>query len=204
MKRHIAAGLASIAALAVNGAWAQQADGPWMARIRAVDVMPVNQSTDPTGTLGNNAIHIESKIIPEVDFSYFFTKNIAAELILTYPQKHNVTLNGNNLGSFKELPPTLTAQYHFLPDSQFNPYLGAGVNYTRISDVSLGSGVTLDNNSWGGALQAGFDVKVAQNSYINFDVKKVYMKTDATSNGTKISTINVDPLLIGIGYGFKF
>ena len=37
----------------------------------------------------------------------------------------------------KHLPPTLTVQYHFQLDAKFRPYVGAGVNYTRISSVDL-------------------------------------------------------------------
>ena len=55
------------------------------------------------------------KTIPELDISYFFTPNIAAELVLTVPQEHRVYLNGTDIGSFKHLPPTLTLQYHFMP-----------------------------------------------------------------------------------------
>lgn len=176
-------------------------EGPWMMRIRAVDIRPNN----PTLNVGGADVDVENKIIPEVDFSYFFTPNIAAELVLTYPQKHDVTLAGTNIGSFKHLPPTLTAQYHFTPESNFRPYVGAGINYTRISNVDLlGGAASLDKNSWGGALQAGFDYKVGTNSYINVDLKKVYISSDLSVGGTKVGTVKVDPVLIGVGYGFKF
>lgn len=174
-------------------------ESPWMMRIRAVDIRPDN----PTMNLGGADVDVEDKVIPEVDFSYFFTPNIAAELVLTYPQKHDVKVAGTKIGSFKHLPPTLTAQYHFTPQSDFRPYVGAGVNYTRISNVELG-GAELDKNSIGGALQIGFDYKVGANSYINVDVKKVYISTDISAAGTKLGEVKVDPLLIGIGYGFKF
>ncbi len=210
-QRTLARAVAVALALAGTGvstaamAQQQQDEGPWMMRVRVLNMNPANKSSDPTGTLGNNTIHVANKTFPEIDFSYFFTKNIAAELILTYPQKHDVTLSGNKIGSFKHLPPTLTLQYHFLPDSQFRPYVGAGINYTRISDVNLLNGAgSLDKSSWGAALQAGFDVKVGRNSFINFDIKKVYIETDVKQNGTKVSTLKVDPLLVGVGYGFKF
>jgi outer membrane protein len=205
MKKYLAIAMASMAALVSTGVAAQQAESPYLVRIRAVDILPVNKSTDPTGTLGTNTIHVSNKWIPEIDGTYFFTKNIAAELILTYPQKHNVTLNGTNIGSFKHLPPTLTVQYHFLPDGKFRPYVGAGLNYTRISNVNLlGGAGSLNNSSWGGALQAGIDVKVSEHGFINFDIKKVYIKTDVMVNGSKVSTLNLDPVLVGVGYGYRF
>jgi len=191
--------------------------GDWMARIRAVHVGWMQESGSVAAlAVPANGIHLEKKIIPEVDISYFFTKNLAAELILTYPQKHMVRVTQSAAGAFdagslKELPPALTLQYHFMPDAQFRPYVGAGFNYTTFSSVNLaplnsisGGTASIDRSNFGGVLQAGFDVKVGANSYINFDVKKVYIQTDLALNGAKLSTIKGDPLLVGIGYGFKF
>lgn len=193
--------------------------GDKMVRVRAVHVGWINES-NPIGILGvpENGIHLEDKMVPEVDISYFFTRNLAAELILTYPQKHKVRVTQSvnappafDAGSLRELPPTLTLQYHFMPDAQFRPYIGAGFNYTTFSKVDLaaldavsGGKNTIDRDNLGGAFQAGFDVKVGANSYINLDVKKLYIKTDLANNGVKLSTIKGDPVLVGIGYGFKF
>ena len=84
---------------------------------------------------------INNKWIPEVDLSYFFTPNIVAELILTYPQKHEVRLGGDTLCTLKHLPPSLLVQYHFTDRGAFKPYVGAGVNYTRFSSVKLPDGL---------------------------------------------------------------
>jgi outer membrane protein len=150
-------------------------------------------------------IHVSTKTIPDVDVSYFFTPNIAAELILTYPQKHDVTLDGAKIGTFKHLPPTLTAQYHFLPGAQVNPYVGAGINYTLLSKVSLLGGTGgLEHDSVGLALQAGVDFKLDKNWSINLDVKKVQIRSDVTISGARASTIKVDPYLMGVGIGYRF
>lgn len=196
-----------------TAALAQQAEGNWMMRVRAVDIQPIKKS-DPIGALAlpADAVYVDSKLIPEVDFSYFFSKNLAAELILTYPQKLDVQVKGvGRVGKFNALPPTLTVQYHFAPDASFRPYVGAGINYTIISGVDLpvvntltGANSTLSKSSVGGALQIGFDYKVAKNSYINFDIKKTYINADLSVGGTKVSKVTLDPLLVGIGYGFKF
>lgn len=201
------------AALAAPGAFA--ADGPWMVRARAVNLDMENKSDAiPALAVPSDAIRVSDKTIPEVDISYFITKNIAAELILTVPQKHDVKVTQSAIGAFKagtfrHLPPTLTLQYHFLPDGQFRPYVGAGVNYTRFSSVDLAvPGVTklrLENDSWGGALQAGVDVKLTENLFLNLDVKKIYINTDIKNGvGTKVSHLKADPLAIGIGLGWRF
>lgn len=199
--------LLALGGLGVGAAQAQVAtEGNWMVRVRALQLDPADKSDAiPSMGIAADAITVSDKVIPEVDISYFFTKNIAAELVLTVPQKHDVYLNGANIGSFKHLPPTLLVQYHFMPDSQFRPYVGAGINYTRISDVHLLNGAgDLENNSWGLALQAGFDVKVAEQVFLNFDVKKVQIQSDVMVSGQKASTVHVDPLLWGVGIGYRF
>lgn len=176
-----------------------------MVRLRAVAIQPANKSDAATG-IPANAIHVSNKTIPEVDFSYFFNANLAAELILTVPQQHDVTLSGTKIGTFKHLPPTLTAQWHFLPGQTVNPYVGAGLNFTLISDVKLANGaLDLGKSSLGAALQAGVDFKVAKNCFINIDAKYVQIKSDVkTAAGAKVTTVKVDPLLLGVGVGYRF
>lgn len=196
----------ALAALGVVTTQAMAQQSPWQIRARAVNIDTANKS-DPIPSLGvaADAITVSNKTIPEVDISYFFTPNIAAELILTYPQKHDVRLNGADIGTFKHLPPTLTLQYHFTPGAQISPYVGAGVNYTRISSVKLlGGAGDLENNSFGFALQAGVDFKIDKNWSINLDVKKVQIRSDVMVGGAKVSAVKVDPLLVGVGVGYRF
>lgn len=197
--------LALAAATALTAvAPAQAAEGPWLIRARVVNLDAANK--DSTGL----NLSINNKVLPEVDITYFFTPHIAAELVLTYPQKQDVRSGGTKIGSFKHLPPTLTAQYHFLPEGGIRPYVGAGVNYTLISAVDFTPGVNaalkpgLDSSSFGLALQAGVDIKLDKNLYLNFDIKKVQIKTDVSSYGTKVGTFKVDPLLVGVGLGWRF
>jgi len=215
MYKHAIVGLAAAAFMVP--AVAQQ-EGNWMVRARVVNLDMVNKSDAGSGALTPallpaDAVKAADKTIPEVDITYFFTKKIAAELILTYPQKHAVSISSGPLaepiGSFKHLPPTLTLQYHFLPDGQIRPYVGVGINYTRISGVSLrsniaGANLQLESSSVGGALQAGVDVKLTKNMFLNFDIKKIYIASDIMVNGTKSSAIKLDPLAVGVGIGWRF
>lgn len=170
----------------------------WLVRVRAVHVGPQNSSSPLTG------VEVSGKTIPEVDISYFFSDNISAELVLTYPQGHDVSLNGTKIGTVKELPPTLLAQYHFSPGNAFDPYVGAGLNYTLFSGVNI-PGLDVSKSSAGAALQVGFDVPLKNNMSFNVDLKKVYMKTDvSTTAGAYVTTLKIDPVLFGIGLGWKF
>jgi len=187
-----------------NSAMAQD-QSPWLIRARVVDVEPANKS-DPIGGAGaSDRLSVSSKTIPELDITYFFTSNIATELILTYPQKHDVSLDGAKIGTIKHLPPTLTVQYHFAPDATFRPYVGAGVNYTTFSGVNLLNGAaSLEHDSFGLALQAGADVAIDKNWSINFDVKKLQLRSDVFIGGAKASRVKVDPVLVGVGIGYRF
>ncbi|OYW38933.1 MAG: OmpW family protein [Hydrogenophilales bacterium 12-61-10] len=184
------------AALIVALPLAAIADDNWMMRARAINIAP-DVSSSVAG------LDVSSEWVPEVDFTYFLTPNIGMELILA-TARHEVTLNGASLGKVNHLPPTLTLQYHFMPSGMVKPYVGAGLNYTRFYNVDLAPGLTLDSNSFGGALQAGVDIKVTENGYINLDVKKIWIGTEVQANGAKLTDLDIDPVVWGIGYGFRF
>lgn len=173
-------------------------EGPWLVRVRALNLDPANK--DSTG-LG---LTVNSKLFPEVDISYFFSPQISAELILTYPQKHTLKSNGTEIGSLKHLPPTLTAQYRFTGMGGFTPYVGAGVNYTHFSSLNLPAGVDIKRNSYGLALQAGLDVPIDKTLSFNVDVKKVQISTKVSAGGVELGKFKVDPLLVGVGLGWRF
>jgi len=193
--------LATVAALAAPQLAAAQDSGDWLVRARAVHLQSANK--DSTG-LG---LTINDKWLPEVDISYFINPNVAIELILTVPQKQTVYSNGASIGTFKHLPPTVTAQYHFTGNSAFRPYVGAGLNYTNVSDVNLlDGGANLKRNSFGLALQVGVDVPVGGGWVLNLDAKKVQIKTDVLVGATETNagTFKVDPLLLSVGFGKRF
>lgn len=198
MKKQIITALAlAVASLVSGNVFAQIKEGSWMVRVRAVNLESANN--DSTGL----RLSIDNKTIPEVDISYFINKNVAVELILTVPQEQTLSSGAAKIGTLEHLPPTLLVQYHFDAPG-FKPYVGAGINYTRFSSVNLPAGVDIDRNSIGGALQVGVDIPLSGNLYLNFDVKKVYIGTDVSSNGTKLGTFKIDPVLFGVGLGWRF
>ena len=200
MKKQLLCAAVAVTGLMTSNAFAQAAEGPWMVRVRAVHLDSANKDSSGLGLSVNN------KTIPELDISYFLSPNMAVELILTVPQKHTLSSSalGGPIGTLKHLPPTLLAQYHFTGNSGFKPYVGAGINYTRFSSVNLPAGVDIDRNSYGAALQVGVDMPLSGNMYLNFDVKKVYISTDVTVAGADVGSFKVNPLLVGVGLGWRF
>jgi outer membrane protein len=201
----IAKKIAAIAVLAACSSLATAAtEGSLLVRVRAVHLNSANGDNTGLGLSVNN------KTLPEVDFSYFLTPNVAAELILTVPQKHTLYSNGVEIGSLKHLPPTLSLQYHFAPDATFRPYVGLGVNYTNFSGVKFAPaivtalGPNVKRSSWGLSAQVGADIEIGKGTYLNIDLKKVQIDTDVISKGNKVGTFKVDPLLLGVGVGWRF
>lgn len=172
----------------------------WQARFRLISVMP-DESIE-----GGGDLDISTAIVPELDFTYFFSKNIAVELILA-TTKHDVELKDANvdLGHVWLLPPTLNLQYHFYADD-FKPYVGAGINYTIFYGVDEGDLDDLEyDNSVGFSLQAGVDYNLNDKWFLNLDIKKMFLKTDVTVNNSSSSAeVEINPLVIGLGIGMKF
>ena len=147
-----------------------------------------------------------------LDFSYFLSDNLALELIAA-TTKHRVSVKQSSaghldLGTVRTLPPVLTLQYHFRPKSDFSPYLGAGVHYLITFDEEKGNSVNSISysNSPGVAFQAGFDYRLSERLSLNFDIKRVFVSTDIKVNGGAINakSTNLDPWVIGLGFGYKF
>ncbi len=199
--------LSALSAIALNSARAD--DGAWEARLRAVYLYPENTS-DAIGTLvPENDITINKKVLPDLDFEYFFTPHWSTELVLTYPQTQDVYVGATQIGTFKHLPPVLTAKYNFLPESNFQPYFGVGINFTIISDVSLNvpgvSKLYLNSTSVGPAAQVGFDYKIKDHWYLNADAKYFVLQSNVYLPGqVRVSTVHINPGLFGIGVGYRF
>jgi outer membrane protein len=202
-----------------------EAWNPWMLRVRALGVIPdasgssVNVFGVPALSSPNSGLSISNQAIPELDISYFFTRNVAAELILGVT-RHTIdgtgSLSGLPVGKSWLLPPTLTLQYHFTDFGAFKPYVGAGVNYTVFYNQSAantpvgGLAVTQLHitNSWGAAVQVGFDYMFDRHWGLNVDVKKLWLEPNYSATVNNVIPVtgraNIDPWLVGAGVTYKF
>lgn len=220
MKHNVKAGLSAAAILAaglgfglVDTSAAQAAEkSPWMIRGRALLVLPEENLDKVNPNISTLDVTIDNSVVPELDITYFFTDNIAAELILgTTPHDVKTTGPGLDLGRVWLLPPTLTLQYHFAPEGKIRPYVGAGVNYTIFyGQGDEGAGVSnVDyDNSFGWALQAGVDIPINDHWAMNIDVKQLFLSTTASLDvagvGHVKADVDINPLLVGFGVGYRF
>lgn len=176
--------------------------GDFMIRARALGVVP-----DESGHASNgDSISINNSAVPELDFTYFFTPNISAELIAAVTPHDVKTSSGIDAGDAWLLPPTLTLQYHFTQMDGIKPYVGAGVNYTHFFNEDGGALDAVEyDDSFGAALQVGVDIPIKDNWYANIDVKKVFINTTAKFSPSGVrADVDIDPWLIGVGIGYKF
>lgn len=219
----VTATVATITSLTTTPLAAYEA-GDWLIRGRVIAVTPDDSSSAVTvlgAPVTGSGVGVDSDLVPEIDFTYMLSRNWGVELILA-SSEHDLKAKESLAGlgqiiDARTLPPTLTLQYHFMPDNKFQPYAGIGINYTLFFDEgasnslkSLGGGkasVDLDA-SVGLAFQAGMDVALDKHWFVNFDVKYIDMETDASISTATLGKlkvdVDIDPWIYGIGIGKRF
>lgn len=213
---------ASLLALAIAApvAQAHQA-GDIIVRAGAITVDPHEDSSNvKIGGVkaAGTAATLDSDTQLGLNFAYMLTDKLGIELLAATPFSHDVGtkgLGGLKLGSVKHLPPTLSLVYYPLDSkSAFQPYVGAGINYTwffddKLSSEAEGAGFRgLDmKDSWGWAAQVGADYMLTDNLMINAQVRYIDIETTGTTylNGDKVKVdVDVDPFVYMVGLGYKF
>ena len=225
------AGLVPVATLAEAG--------DWLVRARGIVIAPDDSSgliglstAGVTTPLADSGVSVDTQVVPEVDVTYMITNRVGVEVIAGMAN-HNVRLDGpgpvlTSLGftdNFKifdtwVLPPTVTLQYHFLPDNNIRPYVGIGANYTaflmndatRSLEAAVGPvEVDMDNRfTW--AAQAGVDIDINERWYFNLDVKYIDISSTASllikngplANHSLRVDVDVNPFVFGAGVGLRF
>ena len=211
-KKVLAAALMSVGMLSVANVQAQAADpGPFMIRARAVYLGWENGQSGGLPIGGETKVTAQNLWIPEIDLSYFFTKNIAAELVLTYPQDININVGGTKEGTISALPPSLVLQYHFTDLGAFKPYVGVGVNYTIFGNRQNFPGYTpaalqVEPSSFGVVGQIGADYMFDRNWGLNIDLKYAAINTDVNtvSGGNNLGKLTLNPWMPAVGVTYKF
>ena len=232
--------LLGFATLSMLSGVARAEAGDWLVRARGIAIVTDDSSgrihLEAGGTstpLDGSGVGVDTSVVPELDVTYMVTDNIGIEAIAGIAI-HDVDLEGpgpvlSSLGftdGFKifdswVLPPTVTVQYHFMPENNIRPYVGVGVNYTAFLwndatdnlETAVGSPVDVDmDNGFTWAAQIGADVDINDKWYFNVDVK--YIDIDSTAsllikNGAFANTglrvdVDINPWVVGAGIGYRF
>lgn len=188
------------AALLAPSAFAHQA-GDFLVRGGAVMVSPTTSSDD--------TLDVQNDTQLGLTFSYMLTDNWGVELLGATPFSHSVQMGGEEVAKVKHLPPSLMAQYYFGDaQSKVRPYVGAGINYTFFFDEKGrgkldGAKVDVDS-SWGLAAQAGLDMAVTENLFVNGSLWYMNIESDVTVNGGFVEKTKINPVGVMIGLGYRF
>jgi len=207
MQKHL---LACALALSLAGAAMPvlaQSKGDWTLGVGVHAVDP--KSSNGRLVEGTLPVRVDTDVKPTLTFEYFVRDNLGVEVIAAWPFEHDVSIAGlGNVGSTKQLPPTVSLQYHFNSAGKVSPFLGAGVNYTTFFSEDTrgalaGSKLKLDD-SWGLAAHAGVDFALNERSAIRIDARWIDIDTDVKLDGAGLGTVNIDPIVYGAAYVMKF
>ena len=175
--------------------------GSMLFRIGAYGVFPESDNL----TLAPGAvIDVDNGYSLGFNFTYMVNPNIGIEVLAALPFQHDINLAGVNIGDTKHLPPTVSVQYHLMPQGTVHPYVGLGLNYTTFFSESSSLGNLKLDDSWGLAGQLGIDVDVAPNWFVNADLRYISIKSDATLNGAELGTVDINPWVLGLTVGTRF
>ena len=202
----IALGLALALAGLATPALAQSA-GDWTLGVGVHQVNPKSGNGALAG--GTLAVDVDSDVKPTITFEYFVRENLGIEVLAALPFKHDIAIDGlGTVGSTRHLPPTVSLQYHFNSAGTVSPFLGAGINYTTFfseegKGALAGDRLELDD-SWGLAAHAGLDFKIGERGAVRVDVRWADIDTEVSLNGARLGSANIDPLVYGAAYVWKF
>lgn len=196
----IALGACTLPALA-------QSKGDWTLGVGAHQVNPKSGNGKLAG--GTLPLDVDSDVKPTITFEYFLRDNLGLEVLAALPFKHDIAIEGvGTVASTKQLPPTVSLQYHFNGKGKVSPFVGAGINYTTFfSEDTKGALAGTDlklEDSWGLAAHAGVDFAVGERGAIRVDVRWIDIDSDVKVEGVKLGTANIDPLVYGAAYVLKF
>lgn len=208
-------------ALAVMPGTAQAAKGDTFVRVRAIMVSPTEKSGPILPAFPADGVKVNDAFAPEVDITHMISDNIGLELIAA-TTKHSASGKSGTpaavgkLASTWVLPPTLTVQYHLAPEAKIRPYVGVGANLTLFYSENASKGLETAfgktkvqmKTSAGWAAQAGIDIDLNEKMFLNLDVKYIDIDTRAklstTAAGVQTVKISLDPIVVGVGVGFRF
>jgi outer membrane protein len=162
-----------------------------------------------------------------VVFSYAYRVRPAwsVEAALGVPPRHKIYGDGviepfGQVASVKQIAPTAFIYYHFGPFGSIEPFVGAGINYTRFGsaratasgELATGGPTKIDvGDSWGWALHAGVKVALMDRlsplaTAAHADVKSDVKLTTSTSAGSVVRTTRIDyrPVVYTLSLGYAF
>ncbi len=177
-----------------------QSQGDWTFGAGIINVNPKSDN----GTLAGGPATLNDDTQLSLTVEYFIRDNLGIELLAATPFEHDIAISGSYAGTTKQLPPTLSLNYHFPTNGKIKPFFGVGVNYTTFFEESSPLGTLSLDDSWGLAVNAGADWQISDNGALRLNVRYMDIDSEAFLNGASIGTANIDPVAVGVAYVHRF
>lgn len=202
MKRPLVIALALLAAPALHA----EESGRWQVRIGAHQVDP----TSGNGTLAGGTLRsdLDGDFKPTISLEYYLTPHLGIDVLAAAPFRHELRLNGAKAAEVRHLPPTVSLNWHFLPDGKVSPFVGVGLNYTRFFSIDEygpleGTRLSL-GDSFGLAAHVGVDIAINKRWAITLDARWMDIDTDVKVDGVRVGTVSIDPFAFGVAAAYRF
>ena len=232
MKRALVGSTFALLSLVLAAPAVAHEAGQWIFRAGVGQVAPKSDNLSETIVDGDTtvglALEVDSGTSLTLSGTYMFTPNWAFDILAAWPFTHDVNAAvsiddgvdqisfSTKIAEVEHLPPTFSVQYHFMPDADFQPYVGLGVNFTTFTSEkftnivvdgenlgTLGDDLSLDD-SFGIATQFGADWMFNDNWLVNLDVRWINIESDLTVDGLDIGTVEIDPWVYSLNLGYRF
>ena len=177
--------------------------GDFFTRVGVAKVDPTSNNGEILGA----DVNVDAETNFAFTLGYRFHDKMGVELLAALPFKHDLQVEGVTDGSTKHLPPTLTLQYYPLggTEARVQPYVGAGINYTRFSDEKTDIGASLElDDTWGAAGQVGVDLLIDEHWALNAAAWYIDIDSDAKVGGAEAGTVEIDPVVVMAGLSYRF
>jgi outer membrane protein len=142
---------------------------------------------------------------------------------LALPFKHEIVGAGaidgaGQIATAKSLPFTVLGQYKFnIPDSKFQPYVGAGLVYGKFWGVNTTAALTAITggspsnptsmslkSGFGTALQIGTQIDLDKSYFVDLNFVKSFIKTTGTLSTGQTMDVTLNPNVMSVALGYRF
>jgi outer membrane protein len=150
-----------------------------------------------------------------VGIGYRFSPEFSVIGILGIPPTTTVDgtgpLTGLTVGKVTYGPAILALNYHIPTGGRLQPFVGAGINFTKVFSTKDGDITSLDaKDAFGPVLRVGFDYMMDDRNGFFFSANKIFVDTTATGFAPALAgapveaQISLDPLVLHAGWVHRF
>lgn len=192
--------LGAVLSLSLVAGHASAEETKWSVRGGIAHVSPTNDAS----VTDAGSIEVGDGTNLGLNLRYAFAPQWSIDILGALPFEHDISVNGNEVGSTKHLPPTVSALYHFDIPGALDLFIGGGLNYTFFMDEQLdGADLSLDD-SMGPAGIVGMTYGLGPQWSIGADLRYIAIESDAKVNGTDIGTVEINPWVFAATVGYHF